>query len=757
MCLGLGREGWIVSVISLNLKEILTHVKPARQHLIYGAFCVLLAVLVYDGLYVGLLSLAFFYMRFRKRCWIFFLIFGASVGWLHLRNQPPALPNLDGTPRVYVADIVRIRRQSDDRQTAIVDIDGHQTFMTFRDSDPRLAPGQTIEVYGRLSTPTPPTVPHRFNFQEFLFNQGIHLTLHTDQVTVVGDRFSVWQIQHQLGDWVRETFPDPTSSYLQSFFLGLRDDMNDDAMGMYSDLGILHIFAISGTHVTLLAGTFRDGLKRIGLIDVLVDGMVVLFCVAFVFIAGGSISIIRASSMSILSLINRRLKLGLSSFDVFALVFMACFIMNPLFVYQRGFQFSFWISFILICSRPTLQGLSPLKSKLSIVYLARMASIPLSVSSGFEVNVTSYVANLLLVPLLMQLIIPALLVVLFLPFMSPVTNFLLTIFEDINVFLHPILNLNLIFGAVPLMIVVLLMACLIISCFYYERHRKLWIRLALIGVYVLVLEGNRLWQPYSAVTFLDVGQGDATIIRSPYHSCTIVVDTGGDMMRLRSESPSIFSNTLEPYLLGNGVRRVDFLILTHEHYDHIAEAIPLMNRFEVGGLIISEAEAGDQLQAILDEAQRLGIPVHVARPLDTFTCGNQHYTFVHREVTNQDLNEDSLVMAIDIDGWGIMITGDIGHETEGIVLAQNPLERVDVYQVAHHGSRHSNSYEFMKALNIRYAVVQVGRRNFYGHPSQELLDVTDELGIPLLSNAVHGTVQFRLRNGKYTIHIWPWE
>jgi len=740
----------------LNLRTGLAFIKPARQHLIYGAFCVLLGVLVYNGLYILLLSLVFFCVRFPKKYWLFFLIFGASVGWLHFHNQHPTLPDLDGVPRAYVAEVIRIRRQSDDRQTAMIDIDGHSVFMTLRNAEPRLAPGQTIEVYGRLSSPTSPTVPHRFNFQDFLLNQGIHLTMHTDQVTVVSDRFSVWQIQHQLGDWVQNTFPEPTSSYLQSFFFGLRRDMDEDIMSIFSDLGILHVLAISGVHVTLLTGILKDGLKRIGLIDLFVDGVVVLFCIAFIFVAGGSISIVRASSMSLLSLINRRFKLGLSSFDVFALVFMACFIVNPLLVYQGGFQFSFWISFVLICSRPTLQGSSPLKSKLAIVYLARMASIPISVSSGFEVNVTSYVANLLLVPLLMQFIIPALLVSLFLPFLSPVTNFLLEIFEEINLFLHPILNVNLIFGALPLVGVVLLMGCLLLSCFYYERHRKLWIRLALIGVYVLVLEGARLWQPYSAVTFLDVGQGDAAIIRSPYHSCTIVVDTGGDVSRVRGHNPSIFSNTLEPYLLGNGVRRVDLLILTHEHYDHIAEAIPLMNRFEVGGLIISEAEAGDQLQTILDEADRLGIPVHRATPLDTFTCGNQHYTFIHREIDNQDVNEDSLVMAVDVEGWSILLTGDIGHPTEDVILVNNPLERVDVYQVAHHGSRHSNSLEFMEALNIRYAVVQVGRRNFYGHPSQELFDVTDQLEIPLLSNAVHGTVQFRLRNGRYSIHIWPW-
>jgi competence protein ComEC len=386
-----------------------------------------------------------------------------------------------------------------------------------------------------------------------------------------------------------------------------------------------------------------------------------------------------------------------------------------------------------------------------------MASIPIAISSGYEINMTSYIANLVLVPLLMQIIIPALLVTIFLPPLAPLTDFLLRSFEYLNGFLQPFLNINIIFGSVSLLVVILLMILLLISCYFYEKHKKLWIRLALIGLYVFVLETNRIWQPYTAITFLDVGQGDATIIRSPYQTCTVVIDTGGDVSRTRGNNPSIFSNTLEPYLLGAGVRNIDFLILTHEHYDHIAEAIPLMNRFNIRNIILNEAEHEHQMQAIVEEAKRLNIPIHIARPLDTFTCGNQVYTFIHDEIDHLDANEDSLVMTVEIDGFNVLLTADIGHVTEPAILANNHLASIDIYQVAHHGSRYSNSLAFMDALSIRYAVVQVGRRNFYGHPHSELFDVTNELGTPLLNNAVHGTIQFRLRNGNYQIHIWPFD
>ena len=746
---------WRIFVNLFDLNLIKQRLKQTRQHWIYVVFAIVLSIFVHRGMFILLPLLTFFYFRFRQRYWIFLLIFGLSLIMLRVATNPPISLELPDEPRTYTAVIIQVRRRTEERQTAIVEIGGHRIFMTFRDAYPRLIPGQTVEIHGRLARASEPTVPHRFNFRDFLFYQNIHLTIHTSQLTITQTNFSPWRFQYDIADWIRSRFPPLTSSYLQSFFLGLRDDMDEEMMDIYSDLGILHIFAISGVHVSLLTGVLKDVLKRVGLMDIFVDAIIILFCVAFVFATGGSISIIRACAMGILAIINRRAKLDLSSFDIFALVFIANFVANPLVVFQRGFQYSYWITFVLICSQPILRKLSPIKSRMTIVFLARMASIPIAVASSFEINITSYIANLILVPLLMQIIIPMLLVTLFLPFLAPFTDFLLRTFEYLNSFLQPFLNINLTFGTVQLPVVLVLMSLLLVSCYLYEQHQKLLIRLAVIGLYVLVLEGNRIWQPYSAVTFLDVGQGDATIIRSPFQSCTIIIDTGGDVSRIRTGNPSIFSNTLEPYLLGNGVRNIDFLILTHESYDHIAEAIPLMNRFNVSHIIISEAEYGHQMQAVIDEAEKLNIPIHVARPLDTFTCGNQVYTFIHDEIDNVNVNEDSFVMTVEINGFNVLLTADIGHVTEPAILRNNHLTHIDVYQVAHHGSRYSNSLSFMAALNIRYAVVQVGRRNFYGHPHRELFEVTDTLEIPLLNNAIHGTIQFRLRRESYQIYIWP--
>lgn len=726
-----------------------------RQHFIYAVFAMILGILVYNQVFILLPLLAFFYVRFPKRYPLFFLLFAGSFMWIRWANLPPSLPDLPSESTTHHAHVLRIRRRTDQLQTAIVAINGHQVFMSFRNPYPRLIPGQTIDVVGQLAIPTAPTVPHRFNFREFLRHQNIHFTLQTSDVIITDTRFSPWRFQYDVATWMRNTFPPLTASYLQSFFLGLRDDLDEEVLSIYGDLGILHVFAISGVHVTLLTGIVRDVLKRIGLIDLIVDGVLILFCMAFIFLTGGSISIIRASSMAILALINRRLKLGFSTFDLFSIVFMLSFILNPLVVYQRGFQFSYWISFVLICSRSSLRQLTPIGNRLAIVFLARMASIPIALSSSYEINLTSYVANLILVPLLMQLIIPALLLTLFLPFLNPFTDFLLQIFEALNGFLHPFLHLNIIFGSIGLSVIVLLMILLLVSCYFYEKEKKWWIRLVLIGLYLIILEANRVWQPYSTLTFLDVGQGDATIVRSPHHDCVIVFDTGGEVRRLRWTNPSIFHQTLEPYLLGAGVRHIDYLILSHESYDHIAEAIPLMRRFRVRNLIISGADIVPRLQTIIDEANSQNIPVHTAGAGDQLSCGNQQYHFLQTDLHNVNPNDENLTLTVNIDGLTAFIAVDLSSQADHEILAQFPYEQIDIFRVGHHGSRNSNSHFFTSTINPTYAVVSVGRINSYGHPSQELFDVMEGLNIPLLSTATHGTIQFKHQNGDYQIYIWP--
>ncbi len=147
-------------------------------------------------------------------------------------------------------------------------------------------------------------------------------------------------------------------------------------------------------------------------------------------------------------------------------------------------------------------------------------------------------------------------------------------------------------GSLNLSMVILMILLLFLAGWFVEKnsHSKKWM-IVLVSTFVL-LEIVRGAKPTSKVTFLDVGQGDSTIIQSPYQRCTIVVDTGGKVSFI-GEKTSIFNQTLEPYLLGEGIRAIDYLILSHGDVDHIGEATSLMETFNVKHLVVpkySESE-----------------------------------------------------------------------------------------------------------------------------------------------------------------------
>lgn len=716
---------------------------------------ILAAFLINEGFYIALLVFFVYFKRFPKTYWIYILVAIFAYGRLQLALVESRY-TLSQEVETYEATVLRIKKQSDERQTAIITIDSQRVYLTYPNSEPQLLPGDIIEVKGQLKVPSNPTVPHQFNFKNYLKNHGVGLTLYGTELSKIDQRWSIWRYQYQLVHQLEASYPVLTATYLQAFFLGIQQGISDELELAYQQLGIVHLFAISGLHVNLLTSLLRYALKRIGLIEDLIHLIVIGFLISFIIVAGGSPSIVRAGMMTLLAIFNRQLKWRLSSYDIFSLVLIINFVLNPLQFYQMGFIYSYWITFVLISSQWFLKDISAIKKVFFIPFLAQIAALPIQLFFTYEFNLVAYLANLFMIPLVTSCLIPLLLVTLIIPPIASVTELTLSGFEFLNLWSASWLNYPLIYGAISLTIVLILMCYILVAGWYYERIRKQWIWLCLIIAFALTLEGQRLFKPASQLTFLDVGQGDSFVIQSPYQQCTVIVDTGGQFS-FTGESRSIFAHTLEPYLLGEAVRNIDYLILTHEDFDHIGEATRLLQRFPVKTLVLGEGEFSGLFKEIMAVAKQEQTEIIRAKTGDILTCGNQIYTFLQPSAKGIDNNDDSLVMALEINGFTALLTGDIGFDVEGDILNQYSLSHLDVYKVAHHGSKYSNSKPFVEALNPTYAVVSAGRNNLYGHPSQELIQILNDLQIPLLSTQDYGTIQFKQIGSSYKIYSYPLE
>ncbi len=236
------------------------------------------------------------------------------------------------------------------------------------------------------------------------------------------------------------------------------------------------------------------------------------------------------------------------------------------------------------------------------------------------------------------------------------------------------------------------------------------------------------------VVFLDVGQGDSALIQAPSGQI-VLIDGGPDNKVLRG-----LGNNLPFYR-----RRIDFLIISHYHDDHIAGLIEIIKRYRVGALIYSGKEADSPLMfELLKTASQYKV---VLRPLD-----NQMSLSFDQDCRLDLLNPDilnikedpnnSLVSRLECGGRSFLFAGDNGSAAEKILLASGWPLKADIFKASHHGSNTSNSEAFLEEVSPRLVIVSVGKDNRFGHPGALFLERIGRLGIPCKRTDIEGNVRF---------------
>ena len=229
------------------------------------------------------------------------------------------------------------------------------------------------------------------------------------------------------------------------------------------------------------------------------------------------------------------------------------------------------------------------------------------------------------------------------------------------------------------------------------------------------------------VYFLDVGQGDSTLIVGSHGNYAMLIDTGGKIKfeqedwEVRNKEYDGASNIIT-FLKSLGITKLNLLVGTHGDADHMGEAINLVNNFAVDKVVFNKGSYNDLEKSLIQVLEKKNIPYF--QNLSEINLGNNKFYFLNDKEFG-DENNNSLVMYTNMEGFKFLFMGDAGVEVENYLREKYNLLNIDVLKVGHHGSKTSSSLEFINHINPVYSIISVGRNNRYGHPNVEVLNNLD--------------------------------
>lgn len=598
-----------------------------------------------------------------------------------------------------------------------------------------------LTVEAEISLPEEARNFNGFDYRTYLRTKEIYALVKVTEIQEIKARTS-WNPM----DWIflgrrkallhiARSFPSPMRHYMTGLLFGELDKDFEEMEGIYSSLGIIHLFALSGMQVGFFIDKLRYLLLRLGLRRETVDRLQIPFSILYAGMTGLSISVIRSLVQKILG------NLGLRGLDNIALTLGICYLIMPQFLLSAGGVLSFAYAFLL--SVFDFEGLSSVK-KLLLESLAISLGIlpllifyfysfqPLSILLTFAFSI---IFDLLFLPLLSLLFLIS-------PFLViSQVNFLFVWLEDIIVWLAELAPFPLVFGKPEALVLLSLILILALIHDFFHR-KKLLFGLSCLLVLLLFVTKQPLT---NEVTVVDVGQGDSILLRDAKGK-TVLIDVGGrvdfgsdEAWKARQTEPNA-SRTLIPYLHSRGVGRIDSLVLTHTDTDHVGDVLEVAKHIEIGEVYVSPGSL--TVPDFVATLKQLNVPVHVAEVGDKIPIMGSHLEVLYPAETGDGGNNDSIVLYGRLLGTNFLFTGDL-EQGELDLIENYPNLPVDVLKAGHHGSKGSSYPEFLEHIDAKIVLVSAGVNNRYKHPHQETLTRFEEQQMRVYRTDQQGAVRFR--------------
>lgn len=626
--------------------------------------------------------------------------------------------------------------------------------------------GMVFRVDAKEVEKRPVSHAYAFDMNSYIKSNGAvgRMVVETYQMTHQKMNFVTYMAEKRFSmkQHIQTTFPMSLQAEAEALLIGSREQMPSDMQEAYQTLGITHLFAISGLHVALLALLVYESMIRIGIRRETANLVLIIALPLYAFIAGGAPSVWRSVSVTEIVLLSLLFRKNLAIDDAFSLSIIGFVLLTPWILFQIGFQLSYLAAFSLIYSSILLKKSSSyMMQSFVITALCQLIVYPILLYQFYEISISSFLANLVFVPLFSFIILPINLFFLLLTILSTtISQILFQLYEPLRSLLGDFI---LYLGGLPFQmwnpmkpsLLLVFIAYITVIFFFISFERQKWLILS-VFLFLLPICAMHV-RPYldssTKITFLNVGQGDCIVIEMPNRKEVIMIDTGGllrfeqDAWKTGNEIYEVGRQIVVPFLKGKGIRKIDTLVITHADADHMEGAEEILQEVRVGEIHITPGSTEkDGMQDLMEEVREQQIPLIEKGAGGQIDSSYFQFQYIYPMDSIYEGNNDSLVLSMQNHYFHGLFMGDLEKEGELELVSRykRTLKDIALLKIGHHGSKTSSEQSFLTLTNPDLAIITAGFRNRFGHPHPDVVERLDALQIPFLQTGRDGTIEVEI-------------
>lgn len=636
--------------------------------------------------------------------------------------------------------------------------------------EPLPAPGSRIVVRGNLEPfddarnpgePSEAAIERERGLDAQLVNAEIVSTKKPNRLEIAAllARAHAWafaQLEQRLGE--------PAASIVAGELWGERGALAPDLHAEFQETGTVHVLVTAGLHLGVVAALAVAALSFFALPRAWACGIAMIAVWAFAVWSGAQLPATRAAVMVSTTLAARACGRASFSWNALALAAVAIALLRPLSVATPSFALSFSCVGAIFACAPLLERAleerialpAAVREALVLSVATQLGTWPLTASVFLQLSPYAIVANLGVVPCVgLSLVAGAL--QLLLAWSSSLAQAVANINGWVVAWMLAVVRTisslpasTFVMTPPPAHCVAAYDAALLL-CSWCARHRRVVPGLIslLVGV-TLVLYPPHANDATLRITAIDVGQADAILIETPSHHA-ILVDAGGRLERgpqtMGSIAEAVGERVVVPLLLRKGFHRLDALIVSHPHGDHVGGCAPVLRKLRVAELADSgQIYGGHAYHDCLDTARADGVPIVYPRAGNVWrTNDGVVLDFIGPSLPfisggNNDINDNSIAFTLRYRNFCMLFTGDAGTSAEQRFLHEQVDLRCEILKVGHHGSAYGTTPQFLAAVRPRIAIISVGRHNVFGHPAPSTLATLRRFGARIYRTDEDGAV-----------------